>query len=72
MSPFFLGTRRVRSQVTAPVRTLIDDDSDEDDAADSALTYELARASDLALNDEPAGESVPSSGHARADADSFL
>lgn len=57
MSAFFLGTRRVRPQAAAaPVRTLLDEDSEDDEGGDSTLTYELARASELALNDEPAGE----------------
>lgn len=42
-SGFFLGTRRVQ-----PV-----DDDDDDDAAAGSLSWELARASSLVINDEP-------------------
>ncbi|GAA5986839.1 hypothetical protein JCM11641_007813 [Rhodosporidiobolus odoratus] len=57
MSPFFLGTKRITATTSANAgKTLLDQDSDEDDeeGGESTLVYQLARASDLAINDEPA------------------
>jgi hypothetical protein len=39
-------------------RTLLDLDDDEEDAGETTLVYKLARASELIINDEPAGTSL--------------
>ncbi|GAA6058557.1 hypothetical protein JCM10212_006996 [Sporobolomyces blumeae] len=56
MSSFFLGTKRISSTTTNSTtsKTLLDEDSDDEDGGDSTLVYQLARASELAINDEPA------------------
>lgn len=54
MSAFFLGTKRIRA--TAPAsKTLLDEDSDDEDGGTTTLVYQLSRASDLAVNDDPQG-----------------
>ncbi|KDE08540.1 hypothetical protein MVLG_01317 [Microbotryum lychnidis-dioicae p1A1 Lamole] len=57
MSAFFLGTKRVAtgSHGGPNQPTLLDDESDDEDGGGggSALTYQLTRASDLAINDDP-------------------
>lgn len=60
LSAFFLGSKRISSSTSAaPSRTLIDQDDDEDDeGGETTLVYTLARASELAINDEPAGVSL--------------
>lgn len=58
LSACFLGTKRLASATTAlPDRTLLDLDDEEEDGAETTLVYKLARASELIINDEPAGTS---------------
>lgn len=54
MSAFFLGTKRIASWATND-KTLIDEDSDDEEGGGTTLVYQLARASDLAVNDDPPG-----------------
>ncbi|GAA6047852.1 hypothetical protein JCM3770_004674 [Rhodotorula araucariae] len=60
LSAFFLGTKRIST--TAPAnqgRTLLaQDDDDDDEGGETTLVYQLARASELAINDEPAAYQV--------------
>ncbi|GAA5832862.1 hypothetical protein JCM11251_000508 [Rhodosporidiobolus azoricus] len=60
MSAFFLGTKRISTDPTSSNgKTLLDADSDDDDeGGETTLVYQLARASDLAVNDEPAAFAV--------------
>ncbi|GAA5857149.1 hypothetical protein JCM8547_009340 [Rhodosporidiobolus lusitaniae] len=61
LSSFFLGTKRISSGTTSSSakKTLLDEDSDDDDeGGESTLVYQLARASELAINDEPAAFAV--------------
>ncbi|GAA5919060.1 hypothetical protein JCM1841_003725 [Sporobolomyces salmonicolor] len=53
MSAFFLGTKRILNTSSSNNKTLLDDDSDDDEGSET-LVYQLARASELAINDEPA------------------
>lgn len=58
LSPFFLGTKRILSNPSNEIqgRTLLEaDDDDDDETGETTLVYQLSRASDLAINDEPAG-----------------
>jgi len=60
LSAFFLGSRRISSSATTtPARTLLEqqDDDEDDEGGETTLVYQLARASELAINDEPAGAS---------------
>lgn len=57
LSPFILGTKRLRSAVAKPAKTLMDDD-DSDAESSGSLVYKLARASELCLNDDPPAFSV--------------
>lgn len=59
MSAFFLGTKRIPAS-TSPSKTLLDEDSDDEDGASTQLVYQLSRASDLAVNDDPQGSSLRS------------
>ncbi|GAA5922620.1 uncharacterized protein JCM15063_003364 [Sporobolomyces koalae] len=54
MAALFLGTKRIVSANSSVARTLLDDDTDEEDEGETTLVYQLARASDLVINDEPA------------------
>jgi len=56
LSAFFLGTKRISSSTSLAAKTLIDEESDDEEGGESTLVYQLARASELAINDEPAGE----------------
>ncbi|BGP44913.1 hypothetical protein JCM10450v2_000728 [Rhodotorula kratochvilovae] len=60
LSAFFLGTKRISTNPSAqPGRTLLEQDDDEDDeGGETTLVYQLARASELAINDEPAAYQV--------------
>lgn len=55
MSAFFLGARRIPTTTSAS-KTLLDDDSEDEDGAATTLVYQLSRASELAVNDDPQGE----------------
>ncbi|GAA6035210.1 hypothetical protein JCM8097_006421 [Rhodosporidiobolus ruineniae] len=59
-SPFFLGTKRITTGAsTASSKTLLDqDDDDDDEGGTTTLVYQLAKASELAVNDEPAAFAV--------------
>ena len=58
LSACFLGTKRLASAATAASeRTLLDLDDDEEEGGETTLVYKLARASELIINDEPAGTS---------------
>ncbi|KAM0793307.1 hypothetical protein ACM66B_000766 [Microbotryomycetes sp. NB124-2] len=58
-APFFLATRRVAvsDNGKAPVKSLLDsqdtDDEDDEDFGRTTLQYKLARAVDMAVNDDP-------------------
>ncbi|BGO96619.1 hypothetical protein RTG_00437 [Rhodotorula toruloides ATCC 204091] len=57
LSAFFLGTKRIAANGSnaGKGQTLLDqDDDDDEEGSDTTLVYQLARASDLAVNDEPA------------------
>ncbi|GAA5908053.1 uncharacterized protein JCM6883_004102 [Sporobolomyces salmoneus] len=54
MSSFFLGTKRISTGTSLAAKTLIDEDSDDDDEGETTTLYQLARASELVINDEPA------------------
>ncbi|GAA5870207.1 hypothetical protein JCM16303_001925 [Sporobolomyces ruberrimus] len=54
MSSFFLGSKRIATTTSLAAKTLIDEESDDDDEGETTLVYQLARASDLVINDEPA------------------
>jgi hypothetical protein len=56
LSPFFLGSKRISTSTSLAAKTLIDEDSDDDDEGETTLVYQLARASELVINDEPAGK----------------
>lgn len=56
MSAFFLGTKRIRTTAQSTSKTLLDEDSDDEDGGTTTLVYQLSRASDLAVNDDPQGE----------------
>lgn len=56
MSTFFLGTKRILTSTSLAAKTLIDEDSDDDDEGETTTLYQLSRASELVVNDEPAGE----------------
>jgi len=56
LSSFFLGTKRISSSTSLAAKTLIDEESDDEEGGESTLVYQLARASELAINDEPAGK----------------
>lgn len=56
MSAFFLGTKRLRTESSTTSKTLLDEDSDDEDGGTTTLVYQLSRASDLAVNDDPQGE----------------
>ncbi|GAA6001650.1 hypothetical protein JCM10207_002248 [Rhodosporidiobolus poonsookiae] len=61
MSAFFLGTKRISSTPAngANGKTLLDEDSEDDEeGGETTLVYQLARASELAINDEPAAFAV--------------
>ncbi|GAA5934189.1 hypothetical protein JCM3775_006930 [Rhodotorula graminis] len=61
LSAFFLGSKRISSSTTAaPARALLEqqDDDEDDEAGETTLVYQLARASELAINDEPAAFQV--------------
>ncbi|BGP12853.1 hypothetical protein JCM10213_005226 [Rhodosporidiobolus nylandii] len=59
MSAFFLGTKRISSASSSTAnRTLLDEDDDDDDGGETTLVFQLSRASDLAINDDPAAFSV--------------
>ncbi|GAA5897454.1 hypothetical protein JCM8208_003276 [Rhodotorula glutinis] len=61
LSAFFLGSKRISSSATAaPARTLLEqqDDDEDDEGGETTLVYQLARASELAINDEPAAFQV--------------
>lgn len=58
LSACFLGTKRIASP-HATSKSLIDLDDDEDEAGETTLVYKLARASELIINDEPAGQYAP-------------
>lgn len=51
LSAFFLGMKRI----PPANRSLLEYDSDDDEASGSTLTYEMARPGDLAINDDPPG-----------------
>ncbi|GAA6015207.1 hypothetical protein JCM11491_000504 [Sporobolomyces phaffii] len=54
MSSFFLGTKRISTSTSLAAKTLIDAESDDEEENETTLLYQLARASDLVINDEPA------------------
>ncbi|GAA5899994.1 hypothetical protein JCM6882_007020 [Rhodosporidiobolus microsporus] len=59
MAAFFLGTKRISAGTSqSKGRTLLDADSDDDEGEETTLVYQLSRASDLAVNDEPAAFAV--------------
>ncbi|GJN91725.1 hypothetical protein Rhopal_004748-T1 [Rhodotorula paludigena] len=61
LSPFFLGTKRIlRNPPNGNQgRTLLEaDDDNDDETGETTLVYQLSRASDLAINDEPAAFQV--------------
>lgn len=55
LSPCFLGTKRLAAAASGSSVLEIDDEDDE--GGESTLVYQLARASELIINDEPAGPS---------------
>lgn len=57
LSAFFLGTKRIAANgsTAGKGQTLLDQDDDDDEGSETTLVYQLARASELAINDEPAG-----------------
>jgi hypothetical protein len=58
LSAFFLGTKRISSApstLATVKKSLLDDSDDDDEGGETTLVYKLARASDLAINDDPAG-----------------
>ncbi|BGP21645.1 ubiquitin system component Cue [Rhodotorula toruloides] len=57
LSAFFLGTKRIAVNGSSSGKgqtLLVQDDDDDEEGSDTTLVYQLARASDLAVNDEPA------------------
>ncbi|GAA5977366.1 hypothetical protein JCM5350_002442 [Sporobolomyces pararoseus] len=54
MSSFFLGTKRISTSNSLAAKTLIDEDSDDDEEGETTVVHQLARASELVINDEPA------------------
>lgn len=55
LSACFLGTKRIASATGGSSGRVLDDEDDDEEGSETTLVYKLARASELIINDEPAG-----------------